>query len=38
MRKTIPIYVKDEGSNLNNMTIALKLVVNCEALKLEENY
>jgi hypothetical protein len=29
------IYVKDEGSNFNGMTIALKLVVSYEFLRLE---
>jgi hypothetical protein len=32
------MYVKDEGSNLNTMTITLKLVVSCEVLDLEENF
>jgi len=31
-------YVKDEESNINNMNDVLKLVVNCEALGLEESY
>jgi len=31
LTKKIITYVKDEGANLNTMTIALKLVVNCEA-------
>jgi hypothetical protein len=34
-RKIVP-YVKDEGSNLNIMTIALKLVISCDVLGLEE--
>ncbi len=38
LRKKIITYVKDEGSNLNSMTIALKLVMNCETLELEECY
>jgi hypothetical protein len=29
------IYIKDEGSNLNTMTSALKSIVNCESLGLE---
>jgi len=29
-------YVKDEGSNLNTLTNALKFVVKCETLGLEE--
>jgi exosortase/archaeosortase len=31
LTKKIMTYVKDEGANLNTMTIALKLIVNCEA-------
>jgi hypothetical protein len=31
-------YVKNEGYNFNAMTKALKLVVNCEALSLEESF
>jgi len=31
-------YVKDGGFNFNNMIIVLKLVVNYEALGIEENY
>jgi hypothetical protein len=38
LRKKIIVYVKDEGSNLNAMIIALKVVVNCESLGLEENF
>ncbi len=38
LRKKIVVYVKDEGSNFNTMTIALKLVVSCEVLDLEENF
>jgi hypothetical protein len=34
LRKTIIAYVKDEGSNLNAMTIALKVVVNYESFGL----
>jgi hypothetical protein len=30
--------VKNEGYNFNAMTKALKLVVNCEALSLEESF
>jgi hypothetical protein len=30
-------YVKDEGSNLNAMTVALKLVVNYESFSLEKS-
>jgi hypothetical protein len=32
------IYVKDEGSNFNGMTIALKLVVSYEFLRLESSF
>jgi hypothetical protein len=38
LRKKIITYVKNEGSNLNSMTIALKAIVNCESLGLEENF
>ncbi len=38
LRKKIIAYVKDEGSNLNAMTVALKVVVNCEFLGLEESF
>jgi len=31
-------YVEDEGSNINSMTLVWKLVVNYEALGLEESY
>jgi hypothetical protein len=31
-------YVKNEGYNFNAMTKALKLVVNCDALSLEESF
>jgi hypothetical protein len=37
LMKKIIVYVKDEGSNLNAMTYALKFVVNCEFLSLEKN-
>jgi hypothetical protein len=38
LRNKIITYVKDEGSNLNTLTNALKFVVKCEALGLEENF
>jgi hypothetical protein len=38
LRKKIIEYVKDEGANLNAMTIALKFVVNYEVFGLEENF
>jgi hypothetical protein len=30
--------VKDEGANLNAMTMALKIVINCDILKVEESF
>jgi len=30
--------MKDEGSNLNTMTIALKSIVSCDMLGLEESF
>jgi hypothetical protein len=38
LKKKQLAYVEDEGSNINNMNDVLKLVVNCEALGLEESY
>jgi hypothetical protein len=38
LRNKIIAYFKDEGSNLNTMTIVLKIVVNCEVLGLDENF
>jgi hypothetical protein len=32
------VYVKDEGSNLNAMSGALKFVVNCESFGIEESF
>jgi hypothetical protein len=37
-RNKIIAHVKDEGSNLNTMTIALKFVVNYEILGLDESF
>ncbi len=37
-RKKIIVYVKDEGSNFNAMIGALKFVVNCESLGIEESF
>jgi hypothetical protein len=37
LKKTIIVYVKDEGSNFNAMTSELKFLVNCEYLGLEES-
>jgi hypothetical protein len=36
-RKTIA-YVKDKGSNLNNMTTTLKSIMKCEVLSLDESF
>jgi hypothetical protein len=36
LRNKIIADVKDEDSNLNTMTIALKIVVKCEVLGLDE--
>jgi hypothetical protein len=38
LRNKIIAYVKDEGSNLNFVTIVLKFVVNCEVLGLDESF
>jgi hypothetical protein len=38
LRKKIIAYVKDEGSNLNAMTCALKFVVNYESLGLKRAF
>jgi hypothetical protein len=38
LRNKIITYVKDEGLNLNTLTSALKLVVKCEILGLEESF
>jgi hypothetical protein len=38
LRKKIIACVKDEGSNLNIMTIALKSIINCDVLSLEESF
>jgi hypothetical protein len=38
LRNKIKTYIKDESSNLNTMTSALKFVIKCEALGLEENF
>jgi hypothetical protein len=37
LKKRNGLHVKDEGSNLHIMTIALKFVVNYELLGLEES-
>ncbi len=38
LKKEIIVYVKDEGSNLNAMTGALKSIVSYEYLGLEKNF
>jgi len=38
LRKKNITYVKDEGSNLTIMTNALKLIVKCEVLGLDESF
>jgi hypothetical protein len=38
LKKRIIVDVKDEGSNLNAMIIALKIVMNYESLGLEESF
>jgi len=38
LRKKIIVYVKNEGSNFNTMTIALKAIVNYEFLGLENSF
>jgi hypothetical protein len=36
--KKIIVYVKDEGANLNVLTMALKFVVSCEIFGLDESF
>ncbi len=36
MTKNIVVYVKNEGANLNTMTTALKIIINCETLGVME--
>ncbi len=38
MKRKIIAHVKDKESNLNTMTIALKSIVSCDMLGLEENF
>ncbi len=38
LRNKIIAFVKDEGSNLNTMTIALNFVIKCEVLGLYESF
>jgi hypothetical protein len=37
-KKKIFAYVKDERSNLNAMTTALKTFINCESFGLEKSF
>ncbi len=36
--KNIIVYMKDEGANLNMMTLTQKIVMNCELVGLEESF
>ncbi len=38
LRNKIIAYVKDEGSNVNTLTNALKSIVKCETLGFENNF
>jgi hypothetical protein len=38
LRRKIVAYVKDEGFNLNTMIVALKSIVSCDVLGLEESF
>jgi len=38
LRKKIIVYVKDEGFNINAMTITLKCIINYQSLGLKENF
>ncbi len=38
LRKKIIIYVKDEGVNLNAITMVLKTIINCDILGVEESF
>jgi hypothetical protein len=38
LRNKIITHVKNDGSNLNVMSIVLKFVVNCEILGLDESF
>jgi len=37
-KRKIIAYVKDEGLNFNVVTIALKVVINCESFGLKESF
>jgi hypothetical protein len=38
LRKKIITFVKDEGANLNAMTLALRSIMSCDILRLEESF
>jgi len=38
LRRRIIVYVEDEGSNLNAMTITLKSIMKCEAFGFNESF
>jgi hypothetical protein len=38
LRKKIIVYVKNEGVNVDAMTMAFKIVINCDILGLEESF
>jgi hypothetical protein len=38
LRNKIIVYVEDEGSNFNIMTMVLKFAVKCEILGLNESF
>jgi len=38
LRKRLVAYVKDEGSNLKTMIVALKSTISCEYFGLEESF
>jgi hypothetical protein len=38
LNKKIIVYVKDEGFNLNAMTITLKCIINYESFGLKESF
>jgi len=38
LRKKIIVYVKDEGANLNAMTMVFKTIINCDILGVEESF
>ncbi len=38
LRKKVIEYVKDEGANLNALTVILKSMVDCEVLGMEKSF